>query len=55
MKATKKNTENDFNAVEFMRRQRDKLSEKLSKMSKEEIIDYFREKRTEIDYSPRLR
>ena len=31
-----------FDAVKFMREQRDKLSEKLSKMTKEEIIEYFK-------------
>jgi hypothetical protein len=33
-----------FDAVLFMRRQRDRLSKKLSKMTKEEIVCYFREK-----------
>lgn len=39
-----------FDAVKFMRQQRDKMSEKLSKMSKEEILEYFktRKNRTEI-------
>ena len=32
-----KTTEKTFDAVKFMRQQRDKLSEKLSKMTKEEI------------------
>jgi len=36
--------EKKFDAVKFMRQQRDKLSEKLSRMSKEEIIEYFRKK-----------
>ena len=27
--------------MKFMRQERDKLSEKLSKMTKEEIIEYF--------------
>lgn len=30
-----------------MRTQREKLSEKLSKMSKEEIVEYFRQKKLE--------
>ncbi len=30
-----------------MRTQREKLSEKLSKMSKEEIVEYFRRKKLE--------
>lgn len=35
-------TEKLFDAVAFMRQQRDKLSEKLSKMTKAEIIEYFK-------------
>lgn len=33
--------EKTFDAMKFMRQERDKLSEKLSKMTKEEIIEYF--------------
>ena len=33
-----KTTEKTFDAVKFMRQERDKLSEKLSKMTKEEIL-----------------
>lgn len=33
----------EFDAVQFMRQQRDKLSEKLSKMTKAEIIAYFKQ------------
>ena len=39
MKTTNEKT---FDAVKFMRDQRDKLSEKLSKMTKEEIVEYFK-------------
>jgi aspartate carbamoyltransferase catalytic subunit len=39
--------EKTFDAVKFMRTQRERLSEKLSKMSKEEIVEYFRRKRLE--------
>jgi len=42
-----KTTEKTFDAVQFMRQQRDKLSEKLSKMTKKEILDYF-EKRKKL-------
>ncbi|MBC6409000.1 MAG: hypothetical protein GDA42_00820 [Ekhidna sp.] len=38
-------TEKEFDAVGFMRAQRDSLSKKLSKMTKEEILAYFRKKR----------
>jgi hypothetical protein len=37
----KTTTEKTFDVVRFMREQRDKLSEKLSKMTKEEIVGYF--------------
>ena len=41
-----------FDAVEFMREQRKILSEKLSKMTKEEIIDYFLKKQFENSVKP---
>jgi len=44
METTSKKT---FDAVEFMREQRRRLGEKLSKMTKEEIIEYFRKKKRE--------
>ena len=37
-----KTTEKKFDAVKFMRQQREKLSEDLSKMTKEEILEYFK-------------
>ncbi len=37
MKTDKKN----YDAVKFMRQQRDALSKKLIKMNKKEILDYF--------------
>lgn len=41
-----------FDAVKFMREQRQALSEKLSKMTKEEIIEYFRKKKLESTIKP---
>jgi len=41
-----------FDAVQFMRDQREKLSEKLSKMSKEDIVAYFRRKQAESSTKP---
>ncbi len=35
-----------FDAVEFMRQERDKLSEKLSTMSKKEILAYLEKMNT---------
>jgi hypothetical protein len=36
-----KTIEKTFDTVQFMRQQRDKLSKELSKMTKEEILEYF--------------
>jgi len=36
-----------------MREQREKLSQKLSKMTKEEIIEYFKRQKTESSVKPR--
>jgi hypothetical protein len=47
-----KTTEKQFDAVNFMRQQRDKLSEKLSKMTKEEILEYFNHSKTETTIKP---
>jgi response regulator of citrate/malate metabolism len=41
-----------FDAVKFMREQRDRLSKKLSKMTKEEIVDYFKNKKLENSTKP---
>jgi len=41
-----------FDAVKFMREQRQKLSEKLSAMTKEEIIEYFKKKKLENTIKP---
>jgi hypothetical protein len=38
----KTTTNKTFDAVKFMREQRDKLSLKLSAMFKEEIVEYFK-------------
>jgi c-di-AMP phosphodiesterase-like protein len=48
MKTTKKT----FDAVKYMRQQRDKLSEKLSKMTKEEILEYFKKRKTQMSTKP---
>ncbi len=47
-----KTTEKAFDAVEFMRQQRDKLSEKLSQMKKEEILEYFKKRKTQSTIKP---
>ena len=45
-------TEKQFDAVKYMRQQREKLSEKLSKMTKTEIVEYFRKKKLESLIKP---
>jgi c-di-AMP phosphodiesterase-like protein len=47
-----KTTEKTFDAVKFMRQERDKLSEKLSKMTKEEIIEYFNKRKLQTTIKP---
>ena len=37
-------TKKAFDSVKFMRQQRDLLTEKLSKMTEEEIVAYFQKK-----------
>jgi len=44
--------EKTFDAVKFMREQREKLSEKLSAMTKEEIIEYFKKRRLKNSIKP---
>ena len=42
----------EFDAVKFMRQQRDKLSEKLAKMTKEEIVAYFKQVKIKTSTKP---
>ena len=52
MKTTDQQTKKKFDAVKYMRQQRDKLSEKLSKMTKAEIIEYFKKRKIETTVKP---
>ncbi|MBP6625129.1 MAG: hypothetical protein KA198_08145 [Chitinophagaceae bacterium] len=45
-------TDKQFDAVKFMRQQREKLSEKLSKMTKKEIVEYFKKRKLESHVKP---
>jgi hypothetical protein len=45
-------TDKQFDAVKFMRQQRDKLSKKLAGMSKKEIIEYFKKRNLETQTKP---
>jgi hypothetical protein len=47
-----KTTEKKFDAVKYMRQQRETLSEKLSKMTKEEILDYFKKQKIQSNIKP---
>ncbi len=47
-----KTTEKQFDAVKYMRQQREKSSDKLSKMTKTEIVEYFRKKKLESQIKP---
>lgn len=47
-----KRTEKQFDAVAFMRQQRDTLSEKLAKMTKSEILAYFEKRKSETSIKP---
>ena len=48
----KTKTEKKFDAVKYMREQREKLSEQLSKMTNEEIVAYFKRKKLENTVKP---
>ena len=47
-----KTTDKTFDAVRFMRQQRDRLSEKLSKMTTEEILEYFKNQNDQTTVKP---
>jgi hypothetical protein len=47
-----KTTEKQFDAVNYMRQQRDNLSKKLSKMTKAEILEYFKKRKSETTIKP---
>jgi hypothetical protein len=44
--------EKKFDSVKFMRDQRERLSKKMAKMTKEEILDYFDKRKHENDAKP---
>ena len=52
MKTTDLKTDKQFDAVKFMREQRDALTEKLSKMTKLEIKEYFKSRQLETTVKP---
>lgn len=48
----KTTTKKEFDAVQYMREQRQILSNKLSEMTKDEIVAYFKMKRLEKGIRP---
>jgi hypothetical protein len=48
----KTTTEKKFDAVKYMRQERQRLSEKLSTMTKKEIIDYFKKQSLKSTVKP---
>ena len=49
---TMNDSKETFNAVLFMRQQRNRISEMLSKMTKDEIVEYYRKKAIETTVKP---
>jgi len=47
-----KTIDKKFDAVKYMREQRQKLSGKLSKMSNAQVIEYFKQKKSENTVRP---
>ena len=47
-----KTIEKTFDAVKYMRQQREQLSDKLSTMTKLEIVDYFKQKKLASQIKP---
>ena len=48
----KTTNEKSFDAIKFMREQREKLSEKFSKMTKEEIVEHFKKRKQKDSIKP---
>jgi hypothetical protein len=47
-----KKTKKEFDSVDFMRKQREKIGRKIGKMSKEDIITYFESQRANLTIKP---
>jgi len=52
MKTSNQKAKKQFDSVKFMREQREKLSKKLSKMTKEEIIEYYQKRKMKSEIKP---
>jgi response regulator of citrate/malate metabolism len=47
-----KTIDKTFDAVKYMRQQRDNLSKELAKMTREEIVEYFKKRKTQTSIKP---
>jgi response regulator of citrate/malate metabolism len=47
-----KTIDKTFDAVKYMRQQRDNLSKELVKMTREEIVEYFKKRKTQTSIKP---
>lgn len=52
MKTKEKNTKKTFDAVKFMREQRDRISKEIMNLSPEEIVKYFEQKDGKANAKP---
>ncbi len=52
MKTKEKNTKKAFDAVKFMRQQRDRISKDIMNLSPEEIVKYFEQNQNEKRIKP---
>ena len=52
MKTEEKNTKKNFDAVKFMREQRDKISKDIMNLSPEEIVKYFEKNKIKNPIQP---
>ncbi len=52
MKTKGKNTKKTFDAVKFMREQRDRISKEIMNLSPEEIVKYFEQKDRKANLKP---
>lgn len=52
MKTKEKNTKKNFDAVKFMREQRNRISKDIMNLSPSEIVEYFEQKRSKTQTKP---
>jgi len=52
MKTKEKNTKKSFDAVKFMRQQRDRISKEIMNLSPEETVKYFENKSGKASSKP---